>query len=91
MSTRQITIAIDAMGGDDSPYKSLKGAEIFAKKHPVSMMSPEFPIFLTVNHNKKSPGTPLFKSMPLGVNKLSTMMKRIDQKLSWWVNSQITV
>ena len=34
MSTRQITIAIDAMGGDDSPYKSLKGAEIFAKKHP---------------------------------------------------------
>ena len=33
MSDRQITIAIDAMGGDNSPYKSLKGAEIFSKKH----------------------------------------------------------
>ena len=30
MSDRQITIAIDAMGGEDSPYKNLKGAEIFS-------------------------------------------------------------
>ena len=29
MSDRQITIALDAMGGDDSPYKNLKGAELF--------------------------------------------------------------
>ena len=29
MSKRQITIAIDAMGGEDSPYKVLKGIEIF--------------------------------------------------------------
>ena len=34
MSKRQITIAIDAMGGDDSPVKTLKGAEIFSKKQP---------------------------------------------------------
>jgi len=34
MSHRQITIAIDAMGGDGSPLKSLKGAEIFSKKYP---------------------------------------------------------
>ena len=32
MNQNQITIAIDAMGGDDSPYKSLKGIEIFLKK-----------------------------------------------------------
>ena len=34
MSARQITIAIDAMGGEGSPYKCLKGAEIFSIKKP---------------------------------------------------------
>ena len=34
MSNRQITIAIDAMGGEDSPTKALKGIEIFSKKQP---------------------------------------------------------
>ena len=34
MSDRQITIAIDAMGGDDSPYKNLKGAELFSINKP---------------------------------------------------------
>ena len=34
MSTRQITLAIDAMGGEHSPYKNLKGAEIFSKNKP---------------------------------------------------------
>ena len=34
MSDRQITIAIDAMGGEGSPFKTLKGAEIFSKTHP---------------------------------------------------------
>ena len=28
----KITIAIDAMGGENSPYKVLKGVEIFLKK-----------------------------------------------------------
>ena len=32
MSERQVTIAIDAMGGENSPYKVLKGTEIFLKK-----------------------------------------------------------
>ena len=34
MSKRQITIAIDAMGGENSPYKCLKGIEIFFQKNP---------------------------------------------------------
>ena len=34
MSDRQITIALDAMGGDDSPYKNLKGAELFILNKP---------------------------------------------------------
>ena len=28
MSNRQINIAVDAMGGEDSPFKCLKGIEI---------------------------------------------------------------
>ena len=31
MSKRQFTIAIDAMGGENSPYKVLKGTELFLK------------------------------------------------------------
>ena len=33
MSDRQISIAVDAMGGENSPYKVLKGIEIFQKNH----------------------------------------------------------
>ena len=32
MSEGQVIIAIDAMGGENSPYKVLKGAEIFLRK-----------------------------------------------------------
>ena len=32
MSKRQITIAVDAMGGENSPFKCLKGIEIFSTK-----------------------------------------------------------
>ena len=34
MSKRQITIAVDAMGGENSPFKCLKGIEIFSFKKP---------------------------------------------------------
>ena len=34
MSNRQITIAIDAMGGENSPYKCLKGLGIFSENNP---------------------------------------------------------
>ena len=34
MSNRQISIAVDAMGGENSPYKVLKGSEIFSKNYP---------------------------------------------------------
>ncbi len=33
MSEGQVTIAVDAMGGEDSPYKVLKGTEIFLKNN----------------------------------------------------------
>ena len=34
MSERQITIAVDAMGGENSPFKCLKGIEIFSSSKP---------------------------------------------------------
>ena len=30
MSERQVSIAVDAIGGEQSPFKTLKGAEIFS-------------------------------------------------------------
>ena len=32
MSERQVVIAIDAMGGENSPFKVLKGTEIFLQE-----------------------------------------------------------
>ena len=36
MSKRLMTIAIDAMGGDNSPLKCLKGLEIFSKSNDIT-------------------------------------------------------
>ena len=33
MNYPKITIAIDAMGGDNAPYKNLKGVELFIKEN----------------------------------------------------------
>ncbi len=55
MSERQITIAIDAMGGEGSPFKTLKGAEFFSKKHPnilLKIFGNEESILETINKNK---------------------------------------
>ena len=34
MSERQVSIAVDAIGGEQSPYKTLKGSEIFHENNP---------------------------------------------------------
>mgnify|MGYP001403427934 CR=1 FL=1 len=36
MSEGQVEIAIDAMGGENSPYKILKGSEIFLNQNHLS-------------------------------------------------------
>ena len=55
MSKRQITIAIDAMGGDYSPLKTLQGAAIFSKDKPdvnLKLFGDESKIIETIsNHN----------------------------------------
>ena len=55
MSNRQITIAIDAMGGENSPFKCLKGIEIFSSKNPyvkLKIFGNESIIINTIRDNK---------------------------------------
>tara|TARA_Y100001935_G_C17271934_1_gene492437 strand:+ start:199 stop:1212 length:1014 start_codon:yes stop_codon:yes gene_type:complete len=54
MSERQVLIAIDAMGGDNSPYKVLKGTELFLqteKQTKVILFGNETLIRKTINKN----------------------------------------
>ena len=34
MSERPVSIAVDAIGGEQSPFKTLKGSEFFHKTNP---------------------------------------------------------
>ena len=55
MSKGQITIAVDAMGGEDSPFKVVKGTEIFQKKNKFSKIiffGEEQKIYSTIKENK---------------------------------------
>ena len=55
MSNRQITIAVDAMGGENSPFKCLKGIEIFSSKNPyvkLKIFGNESIIINTIRDNK---------------------------------------
>ena len=45
---KKITIAIDAMGGDNSPYKTIDGVNLFLKKN---VSNKDF-LLLTVSSNK---------------------------------------
>ena len=38
MSERQVSIAVDAVGGEQSPFKILKGSEIFQETNPSSKL-----------------------------------------------------
>ncbi len=55
MSNGHITIAVDAMGGENSPYKVLKGSEIFLKKNNSVRLNfyGEEKIILNIIKNKK--------------------------------------
>ena len=55
MSNRQITIAVDAMGGENSPFKCLKGIEIFSSKNPyvkLKIFGNESIIINTIRNNQ---------------------------------------
>ena len=54
MSNRQITIAVDAMGGENSPFKCLKGIEIFSYNKPdvkLKIYGDEFLISKSIKDN----------------------------------------
>ncbi len=55
MSESLTTIAVDAMGGDNSPYKALKGTEFFSKNNPnikIILFGEETIIKETIHTNK---------------------------------------
>ena len=55
MSENLTTIAVDAMGGDNSPYKALKGTEFFSKNNPnikIILFGEETIIKETIHTNK---------------------------------------
>ena len=55
MSERQINIAIDAMGGENSPLKVLKGTELFLKNNNsvnILLFGNEKIIILKLNRKK---------------------------------------
>tara|TARA_X000000950_G_C13865048_1_gene640367 strand:+ start:223 stop:1236 length:1014 start_codon:yes stop_codon:yes gene_type:complete len=55
MSARQVLIAIDAMGGENSPFKVLKGVEIFLKEEKntkIIFFGNELSINQTIKNNK---------------------------------------
>ena len=59
--TKKITIAIDAMGGDNSPFKTIEGVNLFIKKKlkkVANFLNIELIIFYKItnyqkNHNYK--------------------------------------
>ena len=59
MSNRQVTIAIDAMGGENSPYKVLKGVEIFLQKEKNTKII-FFGDEVTINRNIKNNNLNIF-------------------------------
>ena len=59
MSEGQVVIAIDAMGGENSPYNVLKGVEIFLQKEKNTKII-FFGNELTINENIKKHNINIF-------------------------------
>ena len=55
--------------------------KIYREKRPENMMADDAPFYLELNHTKTDgPKTHWFKSAPMGVNKLNTLMKTMASK-----------
>ena len=53
----------------------------YASKRPDDMNNKDSPFYLAINHTKKpASGKPWFKSAPMGVNKLNSLLKTMAQK-----------
>ena len=54
--------------------------KVYFEKRPSSMQNAEAHFYLSMNHTAKDSNKPWFKSSPIGVNKLNTLMRNISEK-----------
>ena len=59
----------------------VKAYHLYASKRPEQMNSADSPFYLAVNYTKLTQSSkPWFKAAPMGINKLNSLMKTMDQK-----------
>ncbi|RUA04261.1 MAG: hypothetical protein DSY43_06765 [Gammaproteobacteria bacterium] len=59
----------------------LRAYQLYVSKRPDDMKTPESAFYLAINHTTKAVTTkPWFKSAPMGVNKLNSLMKTMAKK-----------
>lgn len=64
-----------------SERNPLQAYQLYASKRPEDMKKPDSPFYLSINHTKSAESTkPWFKSAPMGVNKLNSLMKTMAMK-----------
>ena len=60
-------------GSERNPVRAY---DLYASKRPDDLKTPDSPFYLAINHTTKAVNTkPWFKSAPMGVNKLKSLMK----------------
>ncbi|KXJ06675.1 Uncharacterized protein KIAA1958 [Exaiptasia diaphana] len=66
--------------------------KLYAEKRPLSMQDPDAPFYLGINHVKDSSKTikPWFKTAPMGVNKLSSLMRTMSEKAGLDADRRLT-
>ena len=66
------------VGSERDPVRAY---DLYACNRPDDLKTPDSPFYLVINHTTKAVNTkPWFKSAPMGVNKLKSLMKRITEK-----------
>ena len=66
------------VGSERDPVRAY---DLYASKRPDDLKTPDNPFYLAINHTTKVVNTkPLFKSAPMGVNKLKSLSKTMAEK-----------
>ena len=58
----------------------VKAYKVYEEKRPAKIKIDDAPIYLVVNNGKSGSGKAWFKKVPVGVNKLNSLMKTMAQK-----------
>ena len=66
------------VGSERDPVRAY---DLYASKRPDHLKTPDSPFYLAINHTIKAVNTkPWFKSTPMGVNKIKSLMKTMAEK-----------